>query len=143
MSDIQIERDFRVSPKRLFDAISRQSELLQWWGPEGSHVIEGALEFSAEGPWFAVLKAESGQMFKMSGHVTHVDAPNAIGLTWGWHDMDSDARGPESHVTFKVTPTETGARLRIRHVDLQDDDTAAKHNQGWTSSLNSLAHYLH
>ena len=141
MTDIRLERDFTVSPERLFVAITSKAELVQWWGPEGMSVSDSALDFSAPGPWFAVLKNAEGQTYKMSGQVTHVNAPRSLGLTWGWHD-DKDARGAESFVTLTVVETAKGAKLIIEHRDLADDEIGARHEQGWTSSLNSLAAYV-
>ena len=83
------------------------------------------------------MENSDGQQFKVSGHVTHVDPPNSVGFTWGWHD-DQDQRGPESHVTFSIVATETGARLVIDHRELADAEVAENHNTGWTSSLRKL-----
>ncbi len=34
MSDIRSEREFPVSPVRLFEALSRHADIIQWWGHE-------------------------------------------------------------------------------------------------------------
>lgn len=137
MTDLKLERDFAVSPQRLFQAISTRSDLLQWWGPEGMDVPEDALDFTKSGSWFSVMRNDNGQRFKVSGQVTHVDPPNSVGFTWAWHD-DADGRGAESHVTLYVSKCPTGARLVIHHRDLGDDDISANHKIGWTSSLRKL-----
>lgn len=141
MTDLRIEREFSVSPKRLFTAVSTRSDLLQWWGPEGMHVEEGQLDFSRTGPWFSVLQGGDGQQYKVSGLVTHVDAPKSIGFTWAWHD-ESDQRGRESHVTFTVVSTSAGSRLILDHRDLDDSDQGARHEAGWTSSLRKLSNQM-
>jgi uncharacterized protein YndB with AHSA1/START domain len=137
MADLKLERDFPVSPEDLFAWISDGGRLLQWWGPEGMHVPEHNLDFSRTGPWYSVMENGESQQYKVSGHVTHVDPPNSVGFTWGWHD-DQDQRGAESHVTFTVTATGTGSRLVLDHRELADAEAAANHNQGWTSSLRKL-----
>ena len=141
MAELTIERDFQVSPARLFEAVTRQSDLLAWWGPEGMHVPLHDLDFTREGPWFSVMENAEGQQYKVSGQVTHIDPPNSVGFTWAWHD-ENDARGTESHVTFKVSARDQGARLTLTHVDLADDEAAANHNTGWSSSLNKLTALL-
>lgn len=135
MPDLKMERDFPVTPERLFEVVSTQSGLLMWWGPEGMHVPEHDLDFSREGPWFSVMENGEGQQYKVSGQVTHVKPLQSVGFTWAWHD-DQDKRGPESHVTFTVSATDAGARLTIDHRDLAD--AAKGHEQGWSSSLNKL-----
>ena len=137
MADLKLVREFPVSVETLFAWISDGTRLLQWWGPEGVRVPEHDLDFSRLGPWYSVMVNGDGQRFKVSGHVTHVDPPNSVGFTWGWHD-DQDQRGAESHVTLAVEPTDTGARLTLDHRDLSDDDVSANHESGWTSSLRKL-----
>lgn len=141
MTDIRLEREFAVSPERLYRAITERADLTQWWGPETMRLAESRLDFSAPGAWFAMLTNDEGQRFRMSGHVTHADPPRSVGLTWGWDD-ENGGRGPESFVTFTVTATASGARLIIDHRDLPDGDAASGHERGWTSSLASLAAYL-
>ena len=138
MTDLRLEREFRVSPERLFAAVSTQSDLLQWWGPEGGHVPQGDLDFTRTGAWYSVMQNDEGQQFKVSGQVTHVEPPTSVGFTWAWHD-DQGQRGAESHVTFTVLPAGTGARLIIDHRDLGDGEQSANHAKGWTSSLRKLA----
>ncbi len=141
MADLKLEREFPIDPKDLFAWISDAEKLLQWWGPEGVHVPEHNLDFSRLGPWCSVMQNAEGQRFKVSGQVTHVDPPKSVGFTWGWHD-DQDRRGAESHVTLLVEPAGQGTRLIIDHRDLGDDDIAANHEKGWTSTLNKLAAQL-
>ena len=141
MSDLRLERDFTASPARLFRAISTHSELLQWWGPEGLHIPEGDLDFSRTGPWYSVMQNGEGQKFKVSGQVTHVDAPHSLGFTWAWHD-DQDRRGGESHVTFTVVATDSGSRLILDHRDLDDSEQSTRHEAGWVSSLRKLSKHV-
>jgi len=137
MADLKLEREFPTSPENLFAWVSDGAKLLQWWGPEGMHVPEHDLDFSRLGPWFSVMENAEGQQYKVSGQVTHVDRPRSVGFTWAWHD-DQDQRGAESHVTLTVEPSGDGARLILDHRELGDDESAANHNQGWTSSLRKL-----
>lgn len=138
MTDLRLERDFPLSPERLFDWISVPDRLFRWWGPEGMTVPEGDLDFSRTGPWYSIMRNDADWQIKVSGQVTHVDPPKSVGLTWAWHDEDG-TRGAESHVTFFVTPTAKGARLVIDHRDLGSDELVAKHREGWSSSLDKLS----
>ncbi len=141
MTDIRIEREFAVAPARLYRAVTETADMIAWWGPEGMSVSEGDMDFTKTGPWYAVILGGDGTRYKMSGQVTHVDPPRSVGYTWGWHDPD-DQRGAESFVTLTVAETASGARLIVDHRDLADDDIGASHEQGWTSSLASLAAFL-
>ena len=138
MTDLRLEREFSVTPDRLFQWVSTPDKLLKWWGPEGMDVPEHDLDLSRTGPWFSIMRNDEGQQFKVSGHVTHVDAPKSVGFTWGWHD-DDDQRGTESHVTFTVVASTSGARLVVDHRELDDSEQSTRHEAGWTSSLRKLA----
>ncbi|HEX9859413.1 MAG TPA: SRPBCC domain-containing protein [Paracoccaceae bacterium] len=141
MPDLTLERDFDLSPARLFAFITSPEGLLQWWGPEGMTLPESALDFTRTGPWFSVMQGAEGQRHHVSGHVTHVDPPHSVGLTWAWHDP-AGARGPESHVTLTVKPAGKGARLVLEHRELATAEAATRHGEGWTSTLNKLARVL-
>jgi len=130
MPDVRIERDFATTPERLYRAVSRQAEVLEWWGHDGMTLPDCALDFSRPGPWHCVMIAGDGTRFKMSGQVTHVREGRSVGFTWGWHDED-DTRGAETHVTFSITPSDTGARLTIDHRDFTDAALAERHQGGW------------
>ena len=137
MTDLRLERDFSVTPERLFHWVTTPEKLLKWWGPEGMDVPEHDLSFNRTGPWFSIMRNNEGQRFKVSGHVTHVDAPKSVSFTWGWHD-DADQRGSESHVTFTVVASTSGARLLVDHRELDDSEQSTRHEAGWTSSLRKL-----
>lgn len=132
MSEVQIVRDFDVSPERLFRAVTEQAEVLNWWGHDGMTFPDVALDFSRKGPWHSEMIGADGTRYRMSGQVTHVSPPRSVGFTWSWQYPEA-MRAPESHVTFTVDGTGTGARLTIDHRDLPDDDRAARHETGWTT----------
>ncbi|MEK0165201.1 SRPBCC domain-containing protein [Phaeobacter sp. A36a-5a] len=141
MTDLRLEREFQVSPDRLFAWISDTEKLLQWWGPEGLTVPEHTLNFRQEGPWFTVMMNADGDRYHVSGVVTHVRPPQSIGFTWAWHD-EAGARGHESHVTLTVEAIETGTRLIVDHRDLDNSEMAENHRVGWESSLRKLVSKL-
>lgn len=142
MSTVKIERSFDADPATVFDYVSRTDFLLQWWGHEGMRITDHQLAFDRTGPWRSTLQGEGGVRYKMSGQVTHVDRPHSIGFTWAWHD-ENDVRGAESHVTFRLVPSQTGGTdFSLTHVDLPGDDVAANHTRGWTSTLGRLERLL-
>ena len=141
MADIRLERDFNVSPKRLFEVISSHATLIQWWGHDGMTMTDEQLDFSRLGPWHSAMLSGEGNRFKMSGQVTQIDPPNSIGFTWGWHD-DADQRGPESHVMFTVVETATGAKLIVDHRELATEEIASQHAKGWGGPMTRLERFL-
>lgn len=142
MAEVHIERDFRVSPERLFQAITEEAEVVNWWGHDGMTLPDVRLDFSRTGPWHSEMIGADGARYRMSGEVTHVDPPRSVGFTWVW-DLPEAMRAPMSLVTLTVEKTEIGARLTIAHVDLPDDERAARHETGWTAGpMTRLERYL-
>ena len=141
MSDIRLERDFSVSPARLYDVVTSGAEVLNWWLPEGFSMPDPMLDFTRKGPWQAKMISPEGKVFKVSGQVTKVEPLKKVGFTWGWHD-DADQRGAESHVTFSVEQTAKGAKLVIDHRALPDGEAAADHTTGWGKMYERIERHL-
>jgi len=138
MTDLVLERHFPAPLERVLAYVTQTEHLVKWWGPKGVTLPDHNLAFDQEGPWHSVMMNSDKQTFKVSGHVTHVDAPNSIGFTWAWHD-ENDVRGVESHVTIRLVPAKNGGTdFTLTHVDLPSEEVAENHNSGWTSSLRKL-----
>ncbi|MCY0146387.1 SRPBCC domain-containing protein [Hoeflea sp. G2-23] len=138
MSDLTLERNFPQPPEKVFAFVTRTEHLLSWWGPEGMGLRAHALDFTRPGAWSSTLVNAEGGLHKMSGEVIEVDPPRAVEFTWGWHD-DKDVRGHESRVRFEIEPDAKGGSIfRLIHSGLVDEESAANHNRGWTSTLRKL-----
>ncbi len=139
MSTLEIKRHFKADPATVFAYVTQGEHLMKWWGPEGVHITENALDLSAPGPWFSVMENGEGARYKVSGEVTKVDPDKAVEFSWGWHD-DDDVRGHESTVRFEVSAAaDGGTDFVMIHSGLEDDTSAENHNGGWSSSFNKLA----
>lgn len=141
MSDIRLEREFGVSPGRLFEVVTSAAEVLNWWCPDGFEMPDPALDFTRKGPWQTKMISPEGKVFKVSGQVTKVSPIEMVGFTWAWHD-EADQRGAESHVTFRVTQTAKGAKLVIDHRALPEGKAGADHTTGWGKMYDRIAHHL-
>lgn len=144
--DADFIRDYPVTVDRLWKAVTDPAELVRWFGPEGVYLRHCDMDFTREGPWVVeMIGRESGNLFKNSGQVTHVRPPHdghgSVGFTWAWHD-DRDVRGVESHVTFTVEKTTTGARLTLSHRQLPSVEAVQSHTKGWLSTLRQLDRYI-
>lgn len=142
MSELRIERTFPAAPETVFDYLTNTEYLLQWWGPEGISASEHDLDFSRPGPWNSTITNAEGANYKVSGEVVTLDAPHAVEFTWAWHD-ENDARGHESRVRFEVAPDGNGgSTFTMIHSGLADEESAASHDGGWTSSFVKLGRLL-
>jgi len=138
MASVTIERRLPAPPEKVFAMISKTEHLVKWWGHENMTLIDHNLSFENLGPWYSVLLSDEGNRMKMSGQVTHCEAPHSVGFTWAWHD-DEDARGAESPVTIRLKPDKVGGTaFTLTHDNLATEDVAARHGQGWASTLRRL-----
>ncbi len=138
MTTLVLERVLAAPIATVFDFVTREKNLLEWWGPEGMTIPQGDLDFTRPGPWFSVMQNAEGAKFKVSGQVTTVSAHDRVAFTWAWHD-EHDRRGPESHVIIDLTEiSEDSTKLVLTHNDLADEESAKNHDMGWTSSLRKL-----
>lgn len=71
MSELRIERDYPISPERLFAYVTEGENLLKWWGPEGTTATDANLDFTRPGSWSLVLSTPRGS-FEMRGEVKNV-----------------------------------------------------------------------
>lgn len=138
MSELIIDKNFAAKPEAVFAFVTQKDHLLKWWGPEGITIAEHDLDFTRLGPWSSIMVNANGQRYKVTGEVTLIDDPNAVELTWGWHD-DNDERGHNSSVRFEVKSNgQGGTHFRLIHSNLPDDESAENHNSGWSSSFKKL-----
>lgn len=138
MADLKMERRFKASPQKVYDTVSRQENLMKWWGPEGMSLRDCALDFTKKGPWRSTMVNADGVAYTVSGEVILVDPPNALEITWAWHDENGE-RGHESTVRFEVAADgEEGSVFRLHQIGLADDESASSHDSGWSSSFRKL-----
>lgn len=141
MDDLVITRVFRAGIDHVYAYISQSEKILEWWGPEGMTLPEHKIDFGRRGPWMSVMRAPDGRQFTVSGEVTEVDPPRAVGFTWAWHGEDG-ARGHESRVRIELEELGAATRFTLTHSGLADRASADSHNGGWTSSLTKLEKIL-
>ncbi|MFK7940410.1 MAG: SRPBCC domain-containing protein [Roseovarius sp.] len=132
MADVHLTRTFKTTLARLFEVVTQEANILQWFGFDGMVFPDHQMDLGRTGPWHLQMRGADGARYKLSGQVTRVQAPHSVSFTWGWHD-EADQRGAESRVTFTLLDLGDGrVRFDIDHRDLSSDEAATRHEQGWT-----------
>ena len=139
MSKVHLVRQLDADPATVWDFVTQTHNLVAWWGPEGMTLPDFALDFTQAGAdWHSVMMNADGGRYTVSGKVLAVDPGKSVELSWAWHD-DSGKRGHESTVRFVVAKgSNGGTQFELIHTGLADDESAANHDIGWTSSLRKL-----
>jgi uncharacterized protein YndB with AHSA1/START domain len=125
-----IEREMPHPPEKIWRALTEGPLIAEWlmtndFKPEVGHRF--TFRATPVPGWSGIIESE----------VLVVEPPSRLVYSWG-------ALGLDSAVTFTLTPTEGGTRLRMEHSGFgSDQDQAYKGaNYGWRNFLNNLEHVV-
>lgn len=137
---LRIERMFKATPQRVFDAFTKPEQLAAWWGPEGMSVTRLELNTVESGAWYTIFDNPEGEEYHVSGQYLLIDPPNRLIFSWAW--TEGGVRGNETRVELSFTATESGCRLNLVQTLFETEEGRDNHNGGWSSSFNCLEAYL-
>jgi uncharacterized protein YndB with AHSA1/START domain len=122
---VTVEREIGYPPERIWRALT-QPHLLQEWLMQSDFAPEMDREFTFRGDWGSV-----------ACRVLEVDPPRALSYSW-------DAMGLESVVTWTLTPTARGTRLRMDQTGFRKDQEQAYQGAkfGWRRMIDTLEQVL-
>jgi uncharacterized protein YndB with AHSA1/START domain len=133
----ETRRVYAAPRQRVFEAWTQLEKFVQWWGHDNRPCADAALDLRPGGQWYACLRSSDGDESVMSGEYRVIDPPNRIVFTWSW-----DRGGPPGVSTLvSVDFIDLGGQTEIRLVQegFQNAEIAARHNMGWSDSLDRLA----
>jgi uncharacterized protein YndB with AHSA1/START domain len=137
---LRMERDYKASPERIFEAFTVPEQACQWWGPEGMTCEDVEFELVEGGSWQATIVDPDGGRHFAVGVYKVIERPHRLVYTWGW--LEGDARGHETTVDIRLTKIEGGTRLTLVHGIFETTEDRDDHGEGWTGTLNSLVKFL-
>jgi uncharacterized protein YndB with AHSA1/START domain len=126
-----------ATPEAVFKAITDPSELTHWFPDQAilELKIGGKMKFS-----FFKTDSEYRQMdYFPEGTITEIIPNKKISYTW----QEPNIRGfPNTVVTWELEKMEDNkTRLKLFHTGFKPDETAKKHNEGWSHFLGQLIKY--
>ena len=118
---VVVERELSHPPEKIWRALT-ESQLINQWLMQND--FEPVVNHSFK------LRADWGSV---DCRVLAVDPPRTVSYTWA-------AYGLESFVTWTLTPTSTGTRLRMEHAGFRPDQEQAYKGAGygWQNFLGNL-----
>ncbi len=132
-----IERVFKAPPDEVFKAWTDPQILVQWWGPEGHHVPEYAMDVREGGAWRSVMMSDKGEAHTVSGVYREIAPPKRLVMTWAW-EQPNGGRGHETVVELSFEPAPEGTRMRLVQRLFQSVEQRDNHRLGWNSTFNKL-----
>lgn len=138
LPDIAIVKNLRASPEKVFAAITRPEQVLQWWGPVAGPAVRARIDLRPGGRYSIVFRLMDGSEHNPTGVYREIVKNQKLVFTWEWPGR------PEwdSLVTFLLRPIDTGTELTLKHERLPTDDAIHSHHTGWTGWVGALQSYL-
>ncbi len=127
-----VERDIAHPPEKLWRALT-QPHLIEEWLMKNDFAPRVGHRFNLRGDWGGVLDCE----------VLVIEPEKELSYTWNFRHEDA-AFNLESVVTFTLTPTAMGTRLRMEQTGFRPDQKQAfgGAHAGWKQSLDKLEQVL-
>jgi uncharacterized protein YndB with AHSA1/START domain len=129
---VVVEREFPHAPDKLWRALT-QPHLIEEWLMKNDFRPAVGHRFNLRGDWGGVLDCE----------VLAIEPNRTLSYTWNFAHDDA-AYNLQSVVTFTLTPTSTGTRLRMEQVGFRPDQRQAfgGARAGWEQFFTKLQDVL-
>ncbi len=129
---VVVEREFPFAPEKLWRALTQPHLIEEWLMKNDFKPVVGH-SFNLRGDWGGVLDCE----------VLAVDPTRTLSYTWNFTHDDA-AFDLRSVVTFTLTPTSAGTRLRMEQSGFRPDQKQAYGgaNAGWQQFFAKLEQVL-
>lgn len=137
LPSVTLVRRIKASPARVWAAITRPEQMLQWWGPDAGPTLKAEADVRPGGRFSIVFRLLNGDEHNPTGVYRQVVPEKTLVFTWEWPGMPER----ESLVTFRLEPFDGGVELTLIHEQLPDE-ARDSHEQGWNGLLDKLLVFL-
>ena len=134
---VEIDRVFKASPERVFDAFASYEAMKQWFGPGECHVITGEMEFKVGGRYRLRVITEGDGEVEVVGEYQTIDRPSKIAFSWRWQD-NPEFNASDSVVHLEFERHADGTMLRLRQIGIENNESRANHSIGWNGAFDKL-----
>jgi uncharacterized protein YndB with AHSA1/START domain len=138
LASLTLVRRLKAPPARVWAAITRPEQMLQWWGPDAGPTLKVDADVRPGGRFSVVFRMLDGQEYNPTGVYREVRPEHTLAFTW---DLPG-APEPETLVTFRLRPIPDGTELTLTHERLPDAAACAAHERGWAGLLDKLCDFL-
>ncbi|MES2059239.1 MAG: SRPBCC domain-containing protein [Pseudomonadota bacterium] len=138
LPSVTIVRKVKASPAKVWAAITRPEQMLQWWGPDAGPTLKVEADVRPGGRFSIIFRLLNGEEHNPTGVYRDVLPERKLVFTWEWAGMPER----ESLVTFLLRPLDGGTELTLIHAHLPDEDARQSHELGWSGLLDKLPIFL-
>jgi uncharacterized protein YndB with AHSA1/START domain len=136
LPSVTIVRRIKASPAKVWVAITRPDQMIQWWGPDAGPTLRADVDVRPGGRFSVVFRLLNGDEHNPTGIYREVVPERKLVFTW---DLPGER---ESLVTFLLKPIDGGTELTLLHEHLPNEAERESHEQGWRGLLDKLPLFL-
>ncbi len=127
--------------ERIFRALTRPSEILNWWRAEGRfQITHFESDLRVGGKWMIrVAGAATGTSSVVKGEYRVIEYPRRLSYTWQRFGEGENER--ETLVIWELDESDGTTAIRVSHTGLVTDDLRRR-NSGWPLILKLVRNYL-
>ena len=136
-SSLEIVREIRAAPERVFRALTDPRDLARWWTGIGG-IRNAQFDLRPGGKYHYEFRMEGGATCLVHGEVREVDPPRRLVMTW----VSPEYPKLETLLSFDLEPMAGGTRLTLRHSGLTEPGSLRDHHEGWLAALSLLLPWI-
>jgi uncharacterized protein YndB with AHSA1/START domain len=124
-----VARTYDAKPERVFDAWTNPASVSAWLAGGEKAIVDARVDglFYIGMPWKERIYAHYGRYLR-------IEKPRLIEFTW----VSEGTEGKESVVTIELIARGASTELRLSHIGLPSEESAASHKGGWSDFLDQL-----
>ena len=137
---LQLNRVYKQSRKRVFEAWTTPEQLTQWFAP-GPFLAQSAEVDPRQGGifrvvWFGPSPLHGGEMYIRLSGIYRQFVPNEL-LCFSWN-VEADL-GEDTLVTVKFADCEGGTKVSVTQERIPTEEMLKRNGGGWGSCMEKLA----
>jgi uncharacterized protein YndB with AHSA1/START domain/predicted enzyme related to lactoylglutathione lyase len=137
-----VRRTYKASRERVFDALTKPDVIRRWMGPPEVEVRDVQFEAREGAKYRIEMSNADGERYVVGGMIRELRAPERVSYTWQWEDDDGRPEGDQTLVTVDLCERGVDTELVLTHERFTDPESRARHNSGWSGSLDKLGEAL-
>jgi uncharacterized protein YndB with AHSA1/START domain len=148
--ELVIERTFKASPERIFDAFTDPAQLTEWWWPKGFRCPSAEVDLRVGGmyriamEWPGSIPTEQQFSHYMGGKYYEIDRPHRLVMSGrAINDEQGELFATLIEVTLEACEGGTALTMRQSYFEpLPPAEALAGAEQGWSEQLDKLERLL-
>jgi uncharacterized protein YndB with AHSA1/START domain len=131
---LTVKKFIRARPDKVFAAWVTPEIMNQWFCPAGLKLAESSADPRVGGSFHAVMTGAPGT-FSVRGTYREITPSSRLVFSHRWDEPDA----VDTLVTVEFAEQDGGTQVTLTHAQLRNEESARGHEQGWSSTLDSLA----